>query len=68
MLEILHYLVVTNYESSDVQKSFPRLLNIQIFCLFSDVTRTSNVILKEKNESGIVKVDYAANITHNKTR
>ena len=29
---------------------------------------TSNIILKEKNESGIVKVDYTANITHIETR
>ena len=57
------------YESfSDVQKCFPRLLTIQIFCLFSDVTHISNIILKEKNESGIVKVDYTENITHNETR
>ena len=28
----------------------------------------SNIILKEKNESGIVKVDYTANITHIETR
>ena len=43
-------------------------VTIQIFCIFSDVTHTSNIILKEKKESGIVKVDYTANITHIETR
>ena len=72
MLELLHYLAVTN--CSHVlwiifwrPKMFSKV-TIQIFCLFSDVTHTSNIILKEKNESGIVKVDYTANITHIETR
>ena len=72
MLELLHYLAVTN--CSHVlwivfwrPKMFSKV-TIQIFCIFSDVTHTSNIILKEKNESGIVKVDYTANITHIETR